>query len=62
MTQSSVKDEARRLIDSLDDDASWDDLVYRIYLQSKLQRGRRESAAGAGLAVEDVRRRLGLRG
>ena len=33
MSVSDVKHEARRLVDDLPEDATWEDLMYRIYVR-----------------------------
>lgn len=60
MTAPSVKEEARKLVESLEDDASWDDLVYLIYLQESVERGRRDMREGRVLTTDQLRARLGL--
>jgi len=54
----SIKGEVHTLIDSLADDASWEDAAYLLYLHAKLARGRRESAAGPGIDTDAARKRL----
>ncbi|MFN0147585.1 MAG: hypothetical protein ACKVT1_13810 [Dehalococcoidia bacterium] len=55
-----LKDEAHRLVDNLDDDATWDDLMYAIYLRLKIEAGLADAEAGRLTPHEDVRRRFGL--
>jgi len=43
----NIKKEARRLIEQLPDHASWDDLIYEIYVRQAVE---------AGLADVDARR------
>ena len=33
---SSIKDEARRIVDQLPETASWEDLIYRIYVRQSI--------------------------
>lgn len=56
----SVKDEARRLIETLPDDASWEDLMYRIYVRQAVEAGRRDAAEGRTVAHEDICRRFAV--
>jgi len=37
------REEARRILDSLPDGASWEDIQYSIYVRERLERGRREA-------------------
>lgn len=56
----AIKDEAHRLIDSLPDDATWEDVMYRLYVREAVEQGLADSEAGRVTAVSDVRARLGL--
>ena len=58
---ATLKEEAHRLIDALPDGATWDDLMYGLYVREAVQRGLDDSDAGRVVPVEDVRARLGLR-
>lgn len=60
MPGTGVKDEARRLVDQLTDDATWDDLLYQIYVRQSIDAGLRDCEAGRLVPVDEVRRRLGL--
>ena len=59
---TAIKDEAHRLIDSLPDGATWEDLMYRLYVREAVEQGLADSEAGRVTAVADVRARLGLPG
>ncbi len=48
----TVKDEVRRVIDRLPDDATWEDVQYSIYVLQRIERGRREAADGKILDEE----------
>lgn len=50
-----LKEEARRLVDELPDDATWDDLMYRIYVRQAGEAGLADSDAGRTVGVEEVR-------
>jgi hypothetical protein len=60
MDATSVKDEARRLVEDLPDNASWDDLMERIYVRQAIEAGLRDSEAGRTIDVKEVRARFGL--
>jgi len=62
MEQPSVKEEARRLIDSLPEDSTWEDLMYQIYVRLAVEAGLADSKAGRVKTVQDVRSRFGLPG
>lgn len=60
MTLSKVKQEAARLVEGLPEDASWDDLMYQIYVRQAIEAGLADSDAGHTLDVEEVRSKFGL--
>lgn len=55
-----IKSQAHRLIDTLPDDATWDDVMYRIYVRQCIDAGVEDADAGRTIDVEEVRRRFGL--
>ena len=57
---SFVKEEAAKIVGKLPDDATWDDLMYEIYVRQAIEEGLADSDAGRGIAVEEVWRRFGL--
>ena len=61
MEAAKVKEEARRLVERLPDDASWDDLMHEIYVRQAIEAGLEDSRASRLSGLEDVRARLGLR-
>jgi hypothetical protein len=46
MEAEKVKDEARRLIERLPDDVTWDDLMHEIYVRQAIDAGLEDSRAG----------------
>ena len=60
MPAATVRDEARRLVDQLPDDATWDDVLYEVYVRQSIDAGLEDCRAGRLVPVEEVRRRLGL--
>jgi coenzyme F420-reducing hydrogenase alpha subunit len=56
----NVKEEARKLIDKLPDDSTWDDLMHEIYVRQAIEGGLADSEAGRGTSVEQVRKDFGL--
>jgi hypothetical protein len=57
----SVKEEARRLVEQLPDDATWDDIIYEVYVHQSIEAGLKDCREGRTVPVAEVRRRLGLR-
>jgi len=60
MEAVNLKDEARRLIERLPDDATWDDLMHEIYVRQAIEAGLEDSRAEKLTSIEDVRARFGL--
>lgn len=50
----------RELVDHLPDDATWDDVMYRIAVRRSIEIGLRESEAGQGVDTETLRKEFGL--
>ncbi|MEX2177015.1 MAG: hypothetical protein WD872_21815 [Pirellulaceae bacterium] len=60
MQIADIREEAHKLVDNLREDATWDDLMYEIYVRQAVERGLADSAAGRTMPLEDVRARYGL--
>ena len=60
MQSPNVKQEARHLIESLPEGATWDDLMYTIYVRQAIEAGLVDSEAGRTLDVHEVRAKFGL--
>jgi hypothetical protein len=60
MDTGSMKDEAHRLVDNLHKDATWDDLMYEIYVRQAVERGMADSEAGRTTPIEQIRAKYGL--
>jgi hypothetical protein len=61
MKNISVKQEAQRIIEELAEDATWDDLMYRIYVRQAIESGLQDSELSRTLNVKEVRARFGLK-
>ncbi len=55
-----IKSAARQLVDNLPDDATWDDVMYRVYVRQAIETGRQDVADGRLVDVAEVRRQFGL--
>lgn len=55
MDTPSVKEEARRLVEALPDDSTWEDLMHRIYVRQAIEAGMEDSEAGRVTDVGEVR-------
>ena len=60
MATINIKDEARRLIDEMADDSTWDDLMGKICVRQAIESGLADSHAGRTTSVETVRAEFGL--
>ncbi len=60
MPDSNVKQEAHRLVEELPDDASWDHLMYRIYVRRAIDAGLEDRVAVRTMEVREVRAKFGL--
>ena len=60
METKNIKEEARRLIDKLPENSTWDDLMYEIYVRQAVESGLSDSEAGRVFSVEEVRAKFGL--
>jgi predicted transcriptional regulator len=54
----SVKAQSRELIDSLPETASWDDVMYALYVREAVERGLKEGDAGRTWTTDEVRAHL----
>lgn len=54
----TAKEEIRRMLDTLPDDATWEDVQYSIYVRERIERGRREADEGKVIDQEEIERRM----
>ena len=57
---NNIKEEAHRLVENLPEDATWDDLMYQIYVRQAIVPGIEDSEAGRTVDVKEVRARFGF--
>ena len=57
-----IKSRVRETIESLPDDATWDDVMYRLYVRQKIEAGLKDVESADTLPVSEVRKRFGLTG
>ena len=60
MSTENIKEEARRLLERLPDNITWDELMHEIYVRQTIEAGLSDSHAGKTVDVESVRERFGL--
>jgi predicted transcriptional regulator len=54
----SLKNEALAAISSLPDDSSVDEIMYRIYVVDKIQKGQEAAAGGKTITIEDLEKEI----
>jgi hypothetical protein len=54
----TAKEEIRRMLDTLPDDATWEDVQYSIYVRERIERGRREADEGKVIDQVEIERRM----
>ena len=57
MSSSTIKEEARRLVERLPEDATWEDLQYEIYVRQAIEAGLKDSREGRTVPLDEARRR-----
>jgi predicted transcriptional regulator len=57
---TNIKEEAHRLVESLPDDSTWEDLMYQIYVRETVEKGLADADAGRVTDVKKVREEFGL--
>ncbi len=60
MQTENIKQEAHRILEKLPDKATWDDLMYQIYVRQTIEAGIKDSTEGKTVDVKEVRKRFGL--
>ena len=60
MQTENIKQETLRLLEKLPDKATWDDLMYQIYVRQTIEAGIKDSDEGRTVDVKEVRIRFGL--
>jgi predicted transcriptional regulator len=54
----TAKQAARQMIDQVPDQASWDDIMYELYVKQKLEKGLKAVEEGRTLSHGEAKRRL----
>lgn len=55
---SSAKDAARKVIEHLSEQATWDDIMYELYVKQKIEAGLQAADEGRVISHEEAKRRL----
>lgn len=54
----TAKEEVRKMLDALSNDATFEDIQYHIYVREKIERGLKDMEEGHVLSQEEAARRL----
>lgn len=54
----SAKDAVRQIIDRLPDQATWEDIMYELYVKQKIEAGLKAVEEGRTIPHEEMKRRL----
>lgn len=55
---SVIKEEAKKLLDNLPDEASWDDVMYEMYVRKKIDEGIKAADEGKLVSHQEVKKRF----
>lgn len=55
---STAKDAARQIIEHLPEQATWDDIMYELYVKQKIEAGLQAADEGRTVPHEEAKRRL----
>ncbi len=55
---NTAKEEVRKMLEQLPDDASFEDIQYHIYVREKIERGLKDIQEGRVLSQEEVEERM----
>ncbi len=55
---SPIKEEAKKLIDKLPDQVTWDDIMYEFYVRKKIEIGIKAAGEGRVVTHDEVKRRF----
>jgi predicted transcriptional regulator len=55
---ATPKEAARQLIDHLPEQASWDDIMYELYVKQKIEAGLKDAEEGRVIPHEEVKSEL----
>lgn len=61
MPNANLKKAAHDLIDKLPDNASWDDVVYKMVTRREIELGLADSDASRTTPVEDIAKEFGIK-
>ncbi len=54
----TAKEEVKKILGTLPDDSSFEDIQYHIYVRSKIEQGLKDIEEGSILSLEEVERKM----
>jgi predicted transcriptional regulator len=54
----TAEEEVKKILDTLPDDSSFEDIQYHIYVRSKIEQGLKDIEEGSMLSLEQVERKM----
>ncbi len=54
----TAKEKVKKILDTLPDDSSFEDIQYHIYVRSKIEQGLKDIEEGSTLSLEEVERKM----
>ena len=60
-TSLTVKEQARKALEQLNDSATWADVIYTMYIHEKRARGVADSLAGRTFSMDEIARHFGVK-
>ena len=58
MTGTTVRDRVLRAVREMPSDVSFDDVMERVYIMQKIERGREQIAAGQGIPHQEAKQQM----
>ena len=58
MSKATAKEEMKKMLESLPEDCTWEDIQYHIYVREKIERGMAAVDAGDIISQEEAEQRV----
>ena len=58
MSEVTVRDRVLRVVEEMSQDVTFEDIMERMYLLQKIERGRQQIAAGQGIPHEEAKQQM----
>ena len=62
MNKAELQSRTQSILAELPEDTSWDELMYRIYVRQKIEKGIQSTEEEAPMTADEIRRSLGVSG